>query len=52
MATTVTIVGSGGVQVSTDNTPIAAQAGVPPELHGSQWGLYRFDVRPREEESN
>lgn len=49
---TVSIVGRGGVTISTTNTPIAVQRGAPPELHGSQWGLYRFDVRPREEESN
>lgn len=47
----VSITGSGGLQVSSAHTPIAAQAGPPPELHGSQWGLYRFDVRPRKEES-
>lgn len=48
----VTITGSGGVTIGTTTTPVAAQTGAPPELHGSQWGLLRFDVRPRKEESN
>jgi len=52
MATSVSVTGLGGIKVGSDSTPIAAQRGAPPELHFNQWGLYRFDVRPREEESS
>lgn len=52
MATTITITGSGGAQVAGAVNPVGVQAGVPPELQTQQWGLFRFDIRPRAEESN
>jgi hypothetical protein len=37
--------GGGGVAIS------AVAAGGAPEIHGNQWGLHRFDIRPRPEET-
>lgn len=48
--TAITVVGAGGVQVGGDSRPNGLQAGSPPELHTTQWGLYRLDVQPRPEE--
>lgn len=44
------ISGSGGVELSGDQHIIAAGAGVPPELHGNQWGLLQFVMQSRLEE--
>ncbi len=42
--------GSGGVSIAGDQHVIAAGAGVPPELHGNQWGLLQFVMRSRLED--
>lgn len=44
------MVGSGGMEVASDQRVIAAGAGVPPELHGNQWGLLQFVIQSRLEE--
>jgi hypothetical protein len=42
----VTVTGAGGVTVGGDSRPIGFKAGSPPELHTSQWGIYRIDLQP------
>lgn len=46
----VSITGSGGVITSGNLPGIGAGAGVPPELHGNQWGLLQFVMRARLED--
>jgi hypothetical protein len=51
MATSVSVTGQGGIQVSSTTTAIGQNAGsAPPELHGNQWGILRIDIGPRPEE--
>ena len=47
---TVTVTGSGGVQTGGTGNPIGQGVGAPPELHGSQWGLYRLDIGQKPQE--
>lgn len=46
MATTITVIGQGGIQVGSTKTPVGLATGIPPELHLNQWGLYRLDLNP------
>lgn len=50
MATSVTVTGQGGIKMGGTSIAMGQGAGPPPELHLTQWGLYRLDIGHRPEE--